>query len=72
VRRRLGRILESLPGDADVLYAMGRTWLLEGKREEAIPWLRRATAANPKYRERLATDQPELKGDARFTELLGP
>lgn len=72
VRRRLARILESLPGDADVLYAMGRTWLQEGKRDEALPWMRRAAAANPKYREKLATDHPELKGDPRFTELLGP
>jgi hypothetical protein len=72
VRRRLERILESLPGDAHVLYSMGRTWLMGGKREEALPWLRRAAAVNPMVRERLSTDHPELRNDARFADLLGP
>jgi len=51
---------------------IGRTWLWERRPEEALPWLRRAIAKNPKLRERLADEHPELKGDSRFAELLGP
>ncbi|HKS15794.1 MAG TPA: O-antigen ligase family protein, partial [Planctomycetota bacterium] len=72
VRRRLGRALASSPDDADALYSMGRMWLLEGKRDEALPWIRRAASANPAIRERLGKDHPELRSDARFADLIGP
>jgi O-antigen ligase len=71
-RRRMEKILETLPEDPEALYFIGRMWLWERKPEEAIPWLRRAIAKNPKVRERLADQHPELKGDLRFAELLGP
>ena len=71
-RKRLDRILEALPEDPEALFMIGRTWLWERRPEEALPWLRRAIAKNPKLRERLADEHPELKGDSRFAELLGP
>lgn len=71
-RRRLDRILATMPGEAEALYTMGRTWLMERRPEEAIPWLRRALAKDVKLRERLAEDHPEVKSDPRFAELLDP
>lgn len=71
-RRRLERILEVLPEEPEALYTIGRTWLMERKPEEAITWLKRAIAKNPKLRERLSEDHPELSRDPRFSELLGP
>src|SRR5258706_6314148 len=41
-RRRMGKILESLPEDPEALYTIGRTWLFERRPEESLPWLRRA------------------------------
>jgi len=71
-RRRLERMLEVQPEEAEVTYTIGRTWLWERKPDEALPWFKRAVAKNPKLRERLADDHPELKSDQRFTGLLGP
>jgi O-antigen ligase len=71
VRRRLERILATMPEEAEALYTMGRTWLMERRPEDAIPWLRRALAKDPKLRDRLAEDHPEVKDDPRFRELLG-
>ena len=71
-RRRLERALVLMPDEPETLYSIARTWLWERKNEEAIPWLKRAIAKNPKYRERLGDDHPELKSDARFSGLMGP
>ncbi len=71
-RRRLEKVLETLPDEQETIYTIGRTWLWERKPGEALPWLKRAIVKNPKLRERLADDHPELKADARFTGLLGP
>ena len=71
-RRRLDRILAVLPEEPEAFYTIGRTWLMDRKPEEAITWLRKAIAKNPKLRERLSEDHPELSRDPRFSELLGP
>lgn len=71
-RRRLERILESMPDEPETLYTIARTWLLERRFEEAIPWLRRVQAKIPKLGARLEEDHPEVKDDARFKEFLGP
>jgi tetratricopeptide (TPR) repeat protein len=69
-RRRLERMLQTMPDEPETLYTIGRTWLLERKFEQAIPWLRRAGAKMPNLKERIEEDHPEVREDSRFTEFL--
>jgi tetratricopeptide (TPR) repeat protein len=68
-RRRLERILQAMPEEPETLYTIARTWLLERKPEEAIPWLRRARAKASNLGARLAEDHPEFREDSRFKEF---